>query len=214
MSLRSNSKLILIEEPENHLTAENSRKQISLIESNFNKNAGHVKQIILTTHNPEVITRLDLRNCIWLRNEKNVLKAIKINKLDKDAISFFNRRDDLDFLRILTAKRVIVVEGATEFILMRTLLRRCGYSNDEVDSVEIISMVGRAYNSFFDLGDLSGNKILIFTDNDYLADEEKDKKSYIFNKRIDRINEKIRNQIMLKFFALKLKKINGKRNGL
>lgn len=176
LSLRSNSKLILIEEPENHLTAENSRKQISLIESNFNKNAGHVKQIILTTHNPEVITRLDLRNCIWLRNEKNVLKAIKINKLDKDAISFFNRRDDLDFLRILTAKRVIVVEGATEFILMRTLLRRCGYSNDEVDSVEIISMVGRAYNSFFDLGDLSGNKILIFTDNDYLADEEKDKK--------------------------------------
>lgn len=106
---------------------------------------------------------------------------------------------------------MIVVEGATEFILMRTLLRRCGYSNDEVDSVEIISMVGRAYNSFFDLGDLSGNKILIFTDNDYLADEEKDKKSYIFNKRIDRINEKNQESNNVKIFCSQAKKDQWKK---
>ncbi|MPW15137.1 ATP-dependent nuclease [Lactobacillus helveticus] len=211
MSLRSNSKLILIEEPENHLTAENSRKQISLIESNFNEDKSHVKQIILTTHNPEVLTRLDLQNCIWLKNDKNILKAIKINKLDKDTIDFFNRRDDLDFLRILTAKRVIVVEGATEFILMRTLLRSCGYSDDKVNSVEMISMVGRTYNPFFNLGDLSDNKILIFTDNDYLADEEKDPKTDIFNKRIDKINEKNKKSSNVKIFCSQAKKDQWKR---
>ncbi len=202
LSLNSESKLILIEEPENHLTAENSRKQIALIENNYDKEKNRSKQIILTTHNPQLLTRLDLKNAIWLRRKSDdIVEPVYIDKLDKETLDFFNRRDDLDFLRILTAKRVIIVEGATEFILMRTLLRRCGYSNEKINSVEIISMVGREYKPFVDLGNCSGNKILIFTDNDYSPDSVNSKTQFPFNKRIQEINKINQNNSQVKVYC-------------
>ena len=101
------------------MTAEKTREQLELI-----KLESKAKQLIITTHNPEIITTLDLRNSLWLSTTFNDQAFItKMKELPSDTIDFFNRRDDLDFLRIITAKRIIIVEGAAEYVLMRVFLR-------------------------------------------------------------------------------------------
>ena len=107
LSLKTESKLIIIEEPENHLTAANTRKQIDQIK-HLSKNS----QLIITTHDSHIVTGLDLKNVIWIKTNNGKDKIIeKIKEIDKKSQHFFERRDDLDFLKLLTAKKIILVEG-------------------------------------------------------------------------------------------------------
>ena len=160
LSLKTESKLIIIEEPENHLTAANTRKQIDQIK-HLSKNS----QLIITTHDSHIVTGLDLKNVIWIKTNNGKDKIIeKIKEIDKKSQHFFERRDDLDFLKLLTAKKIILVEGAAEYILMRTFIRLVLGHDDS--SIEILSMGGRDYSPFVDLVKNLKVKMAIFTDND------------------------------------------------
>lgn len=151
------TKLVVIEEPENHLTASSTREQLANIE----KNSDDV-QIIMTTHDSHIVSRLSVRNLLWLKDFENRKSIYKFQDLDESTLEYFNKRDDLDFLRILTAKKVILVEGAAEYILMPMFLKKLNVKND----IEVLSMNGRYYQPFVKLGEEVGNKILVFTDND------------------------------------------------
>src|SRR5699024_10369027 len=109
LSLNSDSKLIIVEEPENHLTATNTRKQIDQLNNLKN-------QLIVTTHNSQIVTGLDLNNLIWIRSSEESKQEVHFDEksLDEETISFFKRRDDIDFLRLLIAKKVILVERSEE----------------------------------------------------------------------------------------------------
>lgn len=160
LSLKTESKLIIIEEPENHLTAANTRKQIDQIK-HLSKNS----QLIITTHDSHIVTGLDLKNVIWIKTNNGKDKIIeKMSEIDKKSQHFFERRDDLDFLKLLTAKKIILVEGAAEYILMRTFIRLVLGHDDS--SIEILSMGGRDYSPFVDLVKNLKVKMAIFTDND------------------------------------------------
>ena len=103
---------------DSHLTAANTRKQIDQIK-HLSKNS----QLIITTHDSHIVTGLDLKNVIWIKTNNGKDKIIeKMSEIDKKSQHFFERRDDLDFLKLLTAKKIILVEGAAEYILMRTFI--------------------------------------------------------------------------------------------
>ncbi|MDQ7861130.1 AAA family ATPase [Peribacillus frigoritolerans] len=65
IALEVESDLILLEEPENHLSYINTRKLIQDIQ-----NMCVEAQMIITTHNPLIVSRLDLRNTIWINKGK------------------------------------------------------------------------------------------------------------------------------------------------
>lgn len=162
LSLKSSSKLIVIEEPENHLSASNTRNQISQI-----KELSNGSQLIITTHDSHIVTGLDLKNAIWIKhNENNLNKSpIKIENLGPQTQSFFERRDDLDFLRLLTSKKIILVEGAAEYISMRTFIKII--LKEDHPEIEVLSMGGCNFKPFIDLIDNMKNiRMAIFTDND------------------------------------------------
>lgn len=160
LSLKTESKLIVIEEPENHLTAANTRKQIDQIKS-LSKNS----QLIITTHDSHIVTGLDLKNVIWIKENNNDEKVVaRVDGIDDKSQLFFQRRDDLDFLKLLTARKIILVEGAAEYILMRTFIRLVFKGDDS--SIEVLSMGGRDYSPFVDLVKNLKIKMVIFTDND------------------------------------------------
>src|SRR5699024_3528061 len=154
LSLNSDSKLIIVEEPENHLTATNTRKQIDQLNNLKN-------QLIVTTHNSQIVTGLDLNNLIWIRSNEESKQEIHFDEksLDEETISFFKRRDDIDFLRLLIAKKVILVEGAAEYILMRTFIKNV--LKEDMSDYEIISMRGRYYEPFIQLVKFSQGKLAI-----------------------------------------------------
>lgn len=148
--------ILLLEEPENHLTSTNTRKQIEELSKLINT------QLIITTHNGTIISKLLLSNVIWLKKGENQVTANTFKALNDVSLHYFNRMDNIDFIKILTAKKIILVEGAGEYILMETFLEKEKLSKE----IEIISMSGRHYQPYIDLVKIVGNKMAIFTDND------------------------------------------------
>lgn len=95
--------VILMEEPENHLSFQNMLKMLKTIENKQND-----AQIIIATHSNMIASRLDLRNVIWIENScVNSLKDV-----DEKAAKFFTKADNNGFLQLLLSKKAILVEGA------------------------------------------------------------------------------------------------------
>lgn len=151
------TRLILIEEPENHLSTNNTKQQITNIKKNINES-----QLIVTTHNPQIISRMGIKNVLWIKNNKPTIQTF--SKLTQKTTSFFERLDNLNFLNLLSAKYIVLVEGTAEYIVMETLLK---IANPALaDSVEVISYKGRYYDAFYELARITNARVVIFTDND------------------------------------------------
>ena len=62
-------KIILIEEPENHLSYSNMNNLIDILQENSSKES---RQIIISTHSSFVLNKLGLENLILLSNKKKL----------------------------------------------------------------------------------------------------------------------------------------------
>ncbi len=101
--------VILMEEPENHLSFSTLKKMLREI-SNQQENS----QIIVATHSNMIASRLNLNNVLWIT--ENNIKSL--SNVKSDIAEFFVRADDNAFLQLLLSKKVFLVEGATEFLLL------------------------------------------------------------------------------------------------
>lgn len=155
----SESKLLMIEEPENHLSPSNLRKLISDI-SNSNKDS----QIILTTHESMIVNRLGLDKLIWLEKEQ----PNRFENLKNDTIQYFSKIDHTNILQFILADKVILVEGAAEYILMDLMLRSVENEAKGLDDykIEVISGGGITYKYYLDVAKDLNKPILVVTDND------------------------------------------------
>lgn len=75
-------KIILIEEPENHLSYSNMNNLIDILQENSIKESS---QIIISTHSSFVLNKLGLENLIFLSNKK----SSKITNLSSDTEKYF-----------------------------------------------------------------------------------------------------------------------------
>lgn len=155
-----NSTLILLEEPENHLSFDLARKQISKIK-NIEEND---VQIIVSTHSPLLASKLKVNNLRWLNEDG---KIISFNNVPKDDVQFFLKADNIDILQIILAKKVILVEGATEYIAMPDMIEKsCNNQTSDQLGFHVVSMGGSFYKRFKEIAKVTKNKVLVITDND------------------------------------------------
>ena len=149
--------VILMEEPENHLSFTTLRKMLEDI-SEKQKNS----QIIVTTHNSMIASRLNLNNVLWI-TETNVKS---LSEVDKKVADFFIRADDNAFLQLLLSKKAFLVEGATEFLLLPHFYRQFTNKSIEEDGLSVISCNGISYKKYLEIANKTGKKIAVITDND------------------------------------------------
>jgi len=121
--------LVLLEEPENHLSFTNLLLMIKQIE----KNIGH-NQLIITTHSNLIASRLNLRNILWI--DKN--KAFSLQEVDTRVADYFMKADNNNFLNLLLAEKVILVEGAAEFIILPYLYKQIHEKTIEDEKIAIM----------------------------------------------------------------------------
>lgn len=157
IALEGKKNLVLVEEPENHLSHSNLKKLIELIKT---KQIG--SQIILTTHSPMVTSKLNLENVMWVNDEK----ATPLAGLDNETAKYFQKLDNINILQFILSSKVIIVEGASEYILLPLLYQLSQGSLLEEDGIEIISGEGITYKHYINLAKTLNKKILIITDND------------------------------------------------
>lgn len=118
-------RLVTIEEPEAHLCISNILLSGSLIKNISQKNK--YTQIVFSTHSEELVNKLGLSKVIVIHNGE----AISLNKeLKHTELDYLLTSPNTDIFKILYSKRVILVEGLTEELLIKSYLQMKSLFND------------------------------------------------------------------------------------
>ena len=159
IALNRESKLnvIMMEEPENHLSFTTLRKMLQEI-----SDQQETSQIIVATHSNMIASRLNLNNVLWI-TEGCVQSLQAVNK---DVADFFVKADDNAFLQLLLSKKAILVEGATEFLLIPYFYQRLTEKTIEEDEVTVISCNGISFHHYLAIAKATNKRIAVITDND------------------------------------------------
>lgn len=150
--------LLLLEEPENHLSHQNMKKLVSTIAE------AEGQQLMVTTHNSVIATRLDLRNAILLNSSGS--EALRLNDLPPDTAAFFIKAADNNVLEFVLSKRVILVEGDAEFILLDAFYKAAIGTRLKETDIHVISVGGTSFKRYLDIAKLLNIKTAVIRDND------------------------------------------------
>jgi len=153
----SDSNIILIEEPENHLSFSSMHTLISKIRDKCEE-----KQIIITTHSTYVLNKLGLENLVLLYNNK----IASLKNLPADTQNYFKKLSGYDTLRLILAKKAILVEGSSdELIVQKAYFIKHGKFPIE-NGVDVINVRGLSFSRFLDIAKELGQNVSVVTDND------------------------------------------------
>lgn len=206
--------VVLIEEPENHLSHTKLNNLIKTIKDNC---AG--KQILITTHSSFVANKLGLGELILLSDKKTT----KLTDLKESTREFFEKIAGYDTLRLILCKKAILVEGDSDELVVQKAYM---VSNDGrlpiEDGIEVIS-VGISFLRFLEIASHLGKQTYVLTDNDgdvgalerkyeeYLGGNKKENIEILYDPEVDvgdlKIGEKKFNYNTLE---PKILKINGR----
>lgn len=149
---------ILIEEPENHLCFISLKQMLQQIIDHEEES-----QLILTTHSNMIASRLNLGNVIWIADNH----YLSLSTISEETANFFVKADDNEFLQLLLSKKIFLVEGATEYLLLPKFYEMKTGRTVENDGISIISCNGISYKRYLEIAERTDKKIAVITDNDH-----------------------------------------------
>lgn len=148
--------VLAIEEPENHLSFNNLKQMINEIR------VQEGKQMIITTHESMIANSLDLRKILWIKDEC----AESLKNLKKDDADFFCKNSNNNMLQFILSDKVILVEGATEFLLIPKIFEKIYNKKIEDEGIAVIDCGGIKYKRFEDIAKQMNKTVAVLTDND------------------------------------------------
>jgi putative ATP-dependent endonuclease of OLD family len=149
--------VILIEEPENHLSHTKLNQLIKTV-----KDSCENKQIIVTTHSSFVANKLGLGDLILLNNKK----TLKLNELSPETKSFFEKIAGYDTLRLMLCDKAILVEGDSDELVVQKAYQVQNKGKLPIeDCIEVIS-VGVSFLRFLEIAYKLKKSVCVVTDND------------------------------------------------
>ena len=148
--------IILLEEPENHLTYSKLNRLLNDVE----KESGS-KQIFVTTHSSFVANKLGLKKIILLREQN----TMKFDDLTEDTQEFFMKKPGYDTLRFLLCKKAILVEGDADELVVQKAYKDKYQKLPIEDEIDVIS-VGTTFLRFLEMADKLKKETIVVTDND------------------------------------------------
>ncbi len=160
LALHNKSKdidLVMMEEPENHLSHIELSKLVADIE---NQRDG--KQLFITTHSSYVLNKLSIDKICLLHDSYE-----RLNNLDKDVVAMLKRLPGYDTLRVALSQKVVLVEGPSdELVLKKLYMSKNNGRLPEQDGIDIIVVRGVGFNTFIEIGKEIGTAVNILRDND------------------------------------------------
>lgn len=151
------SNIVLIEEPENHLSYINTKKLVDLIENNTN-----AKQTFIATHDNMIASRLNLQNVIMIGENKTTA----LNRLTSSTASFFAKAPNSNVLNFILSKKVILLEGDAEYILLEKFYEMIKNKPAFQSDVAIISCSGLTFKRYLEIAKDMDKRVAVIRDND------------------------------------------------
>ncbi len=150
--------VVLMEEPENHLSHSNLNVLTHLIEKKCSD-----KQIIISTHSNFVANKLGLDKIILLSNSK----TFALSELSKEDSAYFMALPGYDTLRMILSNKAILVEGPSDELIVQKAFQ---YKNNNKlpieDGIDVISVRGLSFKRFLRIAAIIKKKVAVVTDND------------------------------------------------
>jgi putative ATP-dependent endonuclease of OLD family len=151
--------VILIEEPENHLTHARLNQLLDIVASECEG-----RQVIMSTHSSFVANKLGLDNIILLSEQGNKTRFSTLS--GKETPKFFKKLLGYDTLRLVLSRSVILVEGASdELVVQKAYMSVNNGRLPIIDGIDVIS-VGTSFLRFLEIASHLNKRVVVVTDND------------------------------------------------
>ena len=148
--------IVLLEEPENHLSHMNLTRLIGYLEK---KNNG--KQIFLTTHSSYVLNKLSLNKLCLLSDRYS-----RFSDIDSDTVKTLKRLPGYDTLRAILARKLVLVEGPSDELLLKKIYLQDKGHLPEDDGIDIIVVRGLGFKNYLNLAIPLKHPVRVVRDND------------------------------------------------
>ena len=154
-----NIDVILIEEPENHLSHVNLRKLVQRVAETQNG------QLFITTHNSLISTRLELKNLL-IMHVNGEEKPVTLKDLSDDTAKYFMKAPPANIVEYALSRKTILVEGPSEYMLLDKFYNNVTGHAPEEDDVHIIDILGLSFKRYLEIATQTKSKVAVITDND------------------------------------------------
>ena len=155
------SSLLLIEEPENHLSHSSMARLIEDIAEREND-----RQVIITTHSSFVLNKLGIGS-VQLMSPNGIMT---LTDLGEDTVDYFAKLPGYDTLRLLLSGKTILVEGPSDELIVQKAYKALHGRLPLADGVDVIS-VGTAFKRFLEIAEQLELRVDVVVDNDGDTDQ-------------------------------------------
>jgi putative ATP-dependent endonuclease of OLD family len=155
--------VVMVEEPENHL----SHSNLNVLLNRIVQHADIDQQVFVATHSSFVINRLGLDKLRVV--SEGAIRAF--TELTENTVNYFRKLPGFDTLRLVLAESVVLVEGPSDELLFERFYADMYGRRPIEDGVDTFSMRGLSHRRFLELAKLSNKRCVIITDNDDRSEE-------------------------------------------
>lgn len=153
-------RIVAVEEPEAHLCVNNTLLMASFFKAFGEKDSR--AQLIYTTHDAELVNKVGLDKVVVLHNGA----AVSLDgALQPEDLSYLANNPNTDIFKLLFSHRLILVEGITEELLIKSYLQ----AKRELNDIKVLSF-HKGYRDIIRIWKIinsgNGNKIAVIRDYD------------------------------------------------
>jgi predicted ATP-dependent endonuclease of OLD family len=152
------SRVLLVEEPENHL----SHSNLSMLMDDIQIDCTD-RQVIITTHSAFVLNKLGIDNLRLISHDG---QTAALTGLTPDTKDYFMKLPGYDTLRLVLSKRSILVEGPSDELIVQRAYKDKHCKLPLEDGVDVISVGSLAFKRFLEIAELLSLDVRVVTDND------------------------------------------------
>lgn len=154
----ASKKVLLMEEPENHLSHTSLTRLMGLIESHLSG-----RQLFVTTHNAFVLNRLGLDKLALLSRGSS---PRCIEDLSDDTVAYFRKQSGVDTLRIVLGKKIVLVEGPSDEMIFNWAYEMKHSCDPQSSGIDVISYGVRGKRALELASALNKGPVAVLRDND------------------------------------------------
>jgi putative ATP-dependent endonuclease of OLD family len=152
------SPVILVEEPENHL----SFSRLNMLMDRITRKCAD-RQVFVTTHDSFVLNKLGLGDLILL----TPLGGVRLTDLPPSTVDYFKKLPGFDTLRVVLAQQIILVEGPSDELIVQRAYRDAHQGRLPLhDGIDVMCVDGLTAKRFLDIAIPLKRRATVVTDND------------------------------------------------
>lgn len=157
--------VVMVEEPENHLTYANLNLLIEKIVQSMKND----QQLLLTTHSSFVLNKLGIDKLRLL----SASDVIEVKSLSTETLNYFERLPGYDTLRMLLAESTILVEGPSDELIVQKAYFQSHQKLPIADGIDVFSVGSLAFTPFLEFAKALQKPVAVITDLDDDASDVK-----------------------------------------